>query len=103
MTAPFSVILCEGFHDRSFLAGALLHRLGWSDPGLGAGGRRVAQRDRWGTVTGGGKFGFRHSSGAELRLTPCHPFTAQICLAYASEMTLLVNVRMTSSFSTLKT
>lgn len=71
MTAPFSVILCEGFHDRSFLAGALLHRLGWSDPGLGAGGRRVAQRDRWGTVTGGGKFGFRHPSGAELRLIPC--------------------------------
>ena len=71
MTAPFSVILCEGYHDRSFLAGALLGKLGWTEPAIDARGRRLPHRDRWQSVAGG-DYGFSHPSGAQLRLRPCH-------------------------------
>lgn len=68
---PFTLILCEGYHDRSFLAGALLGSLGWQDPG-DAGGTRIPVRDLWGQVAGG-DFGFTHSTcNAALRLRPCH-------------------------------
>ena len=74
MNAPFTVILCEGYHDRAFLHGALISALGWIDPGDHRGGRRPFD-DRWGQV-GGGAFGFRKQPGdAAIRVKPCQGHT----------------------------
>jgi hypothetical protein len=60
-TAAQSVVLCEGFHDRSFWKG-LLERLGCKD-------QRV---DPFGSeVKGRGQFGFRTPSGRFIRVAPC--------------------------------
>lgn len=68
---PFTIALCEGYHDRSFLAGALVERLGWEEPGLEADGRRKPWQDRWGQVAGG-DFGYVHpETRAQIRLRPC--------------------------------
>jgi hypothetical protein len=72
---PFTLVLCEGFHDRSFLAGALVERLGWKEPAIDAEGRRLPYQDRWGKVAGA-DFGYLHGvTGAQLRLRPCHGHT----------------------------
>lgn len=74
-TPPFTLVLCEGYHDRAFLAGALVERLGWREPGIDAEGRRLPYRDRWGQVSGG-DFGYEHEvTGAQIRLRPCHGHT----------------------------
>lgn len=71
-TLPFTMILCEGYHDRAFLAGACVTRLGWREPPLDEKGNRVSMRDAWGTVSGG-DFGFEHGvSKAQLRIRPVH-------------------------------
>jgi len=46
-----SVILCEGYHDRAFWAGWLLH-LGCTDPGLPSAGKatRTPIFDPWNTL-----------------------------------------------------
>jgi|GEM_PF-1921183 len=73
MTAPtFTVLLCEGYHDRSFLAGALIDRLGWTDPGDKGGRPRIQVQDLWGNVARG-DFSFVYwETSAQLRLRLCY-------------------------------
>jgi hypothetical protein len=68
-----SVILCEGYYDRAFWAGWLLH-LGCTDPGAPPPGtqRRRDVFDPWNTKVTGGQFAFRSRSGRFLRVVPCH-------------------------------
>ncbi len=62
------VVLCEGFDDRSFWAGWLLH-LGCTDP-TDRGKRRAL--DAWGRpVSGGGRYLFRTPGGSSVIV---HPF-----------------------------
>ena len=65
-----SVVLCEGYHDRAFWAGWLLH-LGCTDPGAGNGARGKLV-DPWNKPVTRGHFGFRSTSGRFVRLQPCH-------------------------------
>ena len=62
-------VLCEGYHDRAFWKGWLLH-LGCSDvafkPGPG-----VRARDPWGRPVAGGHFAYHSKSGGFLRVVPC--------------------------------
>jgi len=68
---PFTLVLCEGYHDRAFLAGALVDRLGFREPNIDAEGRRVPYEDRWGKVAGA-DFGYEHAfTRAQVRLRPC--------------------------------
>jgi hypothetical protein len=61
------VVLCEGFDDRSFWRGWLLH-LGCSDP-TDRGRRRV--NDAWGRpVTGAGRYLFRTPAGSDIIVQP---------------------------------
>ena len=73
MTLSESVICCEGFHDRAFWKGMLLH-LGCTDPGAptaGGSGRRSVY-DPWGSkVFGGGQFAYLSRSGEFIRVVPC--------------------------------
>ncbi len=67
-----SVILCEGYHDRAFWAGWLLH-LGCVDPGQPKAGHmaRSIVRDPWNDPVIGGQFGYHSKSGRFLRVQPC--------------------------------
>ncbi len=67
-----SVVLCEGYHDRAFWAGWLLH-LKCTDPGLpaGAGRSRKPVRDPWNGLVKGGQFAFHSPSGHFVRIVPC--------------------------------
>lgn len=56
-----SLLLCEGYHDRGFLAG-------W----LQALGCQESRRDPDGKPVGSGHFGFTSPQGGFLRITPCH-------------------------------
>jgi hypothetical protein len=67
-----SVILCEGYHDRAFWAGWLVH-LGCTDPGERPdGGRRGRVTDPWGATVSDGQFAYRSQSGHFVRVIPCH-------------------------------
>lgn len=46
-------VLCEGYHDRAFWGGLLLH-LGATDPGVRPGGLRAPIIDPWGLSVRGG-------------------------------------------------
>jgi hypothetical protein len=67
-----SVILCEGYHDRAFWAGWLLH-LGCTDPGLPTPGhsRRSRILDPWNDPVTGGQFAYHSKSNRFLRVQPC--------------------------------
>lgn len=66
-----SVILCEGYHDRAFWAGWLMH-LGCTDPGERSDGTgRVRVRDPWNALVAGGQFAFYSPKGRFLRVVPC--------------------------------
>lgn len=64
-----SYIVCEGFHDRAFWAGWLLH-LGCSDPGASSKGQRVPVIDPWGDQVGDGHFAFQSKMGHFIRVVP---------------------------------
>ncbi len=66
------VILCEGYDDRAFWAGWLLH-LGCRDPaGSTTAGRRPAVYDAWGEKVTGGRFLFEAPSGSKILVEPFH-------------------------------
>lgn len=60
------VILCEGYDDRAFWAGWLLH-LGCEDPSQAG---RVKVKDAWGETVGKGKFLFTTSQGSKILIDP---------------------------------
>jgi hypothetical protein len=62
-----NVVLCEGFDDRSFWKGWLLH-LGCSDPTEG--GRKQVQDVRGRIVTGKGRYLFRTPTGSDVIVQP---------------------------------
>jgi len=67
-----SYVLCEGYHDRAFWRGWLLH-LGCTDPGIrsdGRGGRRDI-RDPWGVSVTKGQHAYLSASDEFLRVVPC--------------------------------
>lgn len=67
-----SSILCEGYHDRAFWKGWLVH-LGCADPGLQPGKTtRSPIRDPWKDPVTKGQFAFHSVSGRFLRVAPCH-------------------------------
>ncbi len=67
-----SVILCEGYHDRAFWAGWLLH-LGCVDPGLPPAGHSLRSRvlDPWNDPVTSGHFAYYSKNGRFLRVVPC--------------------------------
>ena len=66
-----SVILCEGYHDRAFWAGWLLH-LGCTDPGdRPKKGHRLRVNDPWGNEVKAGQFAFQSPSGKFIRIISC--------------------------------
>jgi hypothetical protein len=67
-----SVVLCEGYHDRAFWKGWLLH-LKCTDPGAPPGStRRVDVYDPWNTKVGGGQYAYVSRTGGFVRVIPCH-------------------------------
>jgi hypothetical protein len=67
-----SVVLCEGFDDRAFWAGWLLH-LGCTDPGIQPGkSNRQEVRDPWDNLVKRSEFGFRALGNQFIRVVPCH-------------------------------
>ena len=62
-------ILCEGYHDRAFWKGWLLH-LGCSDAAFKP-GQGVKAVDPWGRVVSGGHFAYHSKSGTFIRVVPC--------------------------------
>ncbi len=69
MTYTETYIVCEGYHDRAFWAGALRY-LGCTDPGEGAGGVRVPVFDPWGGRVVEGRYGFHTPSKHFVHLVP---------------------------------
>jgi hypothetical protein len=70
--AEESFVLSEGYHDRAFWAGCLLH-LGCTDPGARSDGSRRPQIiDPFGDPVTGGQFAFHSKSGAFVRVVPAH-------------------------------
>ena len=66
-----SVILCEGFYDRSFWSGLLQH-IGCSDPGIRPDTTaRVTFPDPWKVTIKQGQFGFASKSNRCIRVKPC--------------------------------
>jgi hypothetical protein len=67
-----SVILCEGYHDRAFWKGWLLH-LGCTDPGAPAPGqtRRTVVHDPWNVKVNAGDFAYLSAAGEFIRVRPC--------------------------------
>lgn len=63
-----SIVICEGFHDRSFLKGWLLS-VGCTDPSQD-GTKPI--RDPWGRPVSRGHFGFLDQLGRFLRIVPAH-------------------------------
>lgn len=80
MTAE-SVILCEGYHDRSFLVG-WLGALGCQD--LSEGGRKIPVVDPAGRPLSGGQFGFTDAAGRFLRVIPVQSDTR--CFSVARDL-----------------
>jgi hypothetical protein len=68
MSEPIeSYVLSEGYHDRAFWAGQLLH-LGCTDPGSRPNGPRKEVYDPFGLPVRGGHFAFHSRSGAFIRI-----------------------------------
>jgi hypothetical protein len=65
-----SIILCEGYHDRAFLQGALLY-LGCKDPGEQPGSPRKPVLDTWGKRVVGGAYGYQSKRGDFIVVQPC--------------------------------
>jgi hypothetical protein len=71
-TKTETVILCEGYHDRAFWGGWLLH-VGCTDPGKRPNtSMRAPVLDPWGTKVVGGNYAYHSKRGAFLRVVPCH-------------------------------
>jgi hypothetical protein len=68
---PRSVVLCEGFDDRAFLAGWLLF-LGCTDPGNQGSGLRKKVFDPNGTEVSVGHHAWNSKSGSFVKVMPCH-------------------------------
>lgn len=64
-----SYVLSEGYHDRAFWKGYLLH-LGCTDPGARPQGLRAKVFDPFGSPVASGHFAFRSRSGAFVRVVP---------------------------------
>jgi len=67
------VLLCEGFHDRSFLKGWILRRAKCSDPGAPKGGgprERVVDHAR--KPVSEGQYLFHTPTENHVRVVPCH-------------------------------
>lgn len=64
-----SYILCEGYHDRAFWKGQLLH-LGCVDPGARPNGLRGKIADPFGDFVGRGHFAFYSTTGTFIRVVP---------------------------------
>lgn len=69
MTRTETYIVCEGYHDRAFWAGALRH-LGCADPGERAGELRVPVFDPWGGRVAEGRYGFHTKNKHFVHLVP---------------------------------
>jgi len=67
-----SVVLCEGYHDRAFWAGWLIH-LGCQVPSAPppGGSRPRDVIDPWGQEVTGGPYGFRSMTNTFIRVAPC--------------------------------
>lgn len=91
----FTVILCEGYHDRAFLAGVGIYLLQWKEPGVDDRGNRSTVMDPFGRVAGG-DFGYTHSSGARVRVRPCNGHSK-----IPDALKLLLNGRNTRPFDRL--
>jgi hypothetical protein len=65
-----SIVLCEGYHDRAFLQGALL-KIGCTDPGEQPDGSRKPIQDPDGRTVRGGQFAFLSKSQNFVRVHPC--------------------------------
>lgn len=94
------VILCEGYDDRAFWAGLLLHA-GMRDLSVRPGStRRQRVEDPWGRPVTQGQFGYGTASGAFVRLHACDggenvpPTAAQYFKGHPTHPvgTLLVNI-----------
>jgi hypothetical protein len=72
MIARETVIYCEGYHDRAFWAGWLLH-LGCKDPGEPPPGKtdRNEVKDPWGKKVVRGEFGYSSPNDKFIRVVPC--------------------------------
>jgi hypothetical protein len=66
-----TVVLVEGYHDRAFWKGLLIH-LGCEDLAAGGGTSGIRVVDPSGKPVTGGQFAFRSRSGAFVRLHPCN-------------------------------
>jgi hypothetical protein len=68
-----SVILCEGYYDRSFWRAWLTH-LGCTDPGAPTPGssRRSRVVDPWNAPVTGGQYAYLSRTAKFIRVTPCH-------------------------------
>src|SRR5260370_5162601 len=64
-----SYVLSEGYHDRAFWSGQLLH-LGCIDPGARPNGQRREVLDPFGLPVRGGHFAFHSRSKAFIRIVP---------------------------------
>jgi hypothetical protein len=64
-----SYVLSEGYHDRAFWRGQLLH-LGCADPGARPNGQRREVYDPFGLPVRGGHFAFHSKSGVFIRIVP---------------------------------
>ncbi len=71
MTRIESIIFCEGYHDRAFWAGWLLH-LQCSDPGIAPGkSERVKVKDPFGEAVTGGQFAYYTPNQHFVRIVHC--------------------------------
>src|SRR5260370_11226875 len=64
-----SYVLSDGYHDRAFWCGQLLH-LGCIDPGARPNGQRREVLDHFGLAVRGGHFAFHSRSKAFIRIVP---------------------------------
>lgn len=65
----WSIVICEGYHDRAFWKGMLLHGLGCTDPS-DAGKRNVY--DPWDEMVTRGRFGFLDDQKRLIVVVPSH-------------------------------
>jgi len=100
------VILCEGYDDRAFWTGWLLH-MGLQNLAARPGSSRVKRViDPWGRPVVDGQYGFVTASGAFVRLVPCRggnkvaPAAAQFLTDHATHPIgrLLINLDGTGAY-----
>ncbi len=77
-----SVILCEGFHDRAFWKGWLMH-LGRTDPGVPQPGqtKRQVVYDPWKVQVTGGEYAYHSRTDQFIRVRPCRGKGSKILTA----------------------